>query len=176
MIQILFFLSLLILYFLWAFLFKSYFIDRTRFRLYSLRDKLLFLGENEKTTFDSNQYRKMEALICDTVQYCHHIDLVKGVIYGLFYKKNLSLSPYIKMESIISDIDCRDERQSYEKIFQEYTDISLRHIVSTSAILILCFGLLVLPVMFFESFTASTRKIIQSTLRAASLDENLAVV
>lgn len=107
---------LFIIYFVWDQLYKPLFVETTRFRLFSIRDKLFDIGSKYDDEFSTDIYMDLENKINSSIRFCH---LLKWSFNSL-ESRNVPKSQCIHCK--IENLDSVDKRKEYALLYEEFMD------------------------------------------------------
>ena len=123
--NLIFWISILLLFFLWTVLYKELFLDITRFRLFRLRNRLFELvDQHESLCYDSEVYITLESMINRFIRFAHEIDLPK-TLFIQPKSKNTRENVYI----LINELDNSEIRKDLMSIYYNFSAIIIIHLI-----------------------------------------------
>lgn len=110
---------------LWSILFINHkfiqpaLLNKTRFKLFELRDKLAILAMNDIIDQNCDEYNNLMNLINDSIIKIHHFELIDFIKFIAYINRN-----DIKINNINSILgNVKKQPNEYKNIFKEYLDI-----------------------------------------------------
>ena len=141
---------ILLLYFLviaiwWLYVFahKDFMIDKTRQRLFETRDMLFDHAMEGRISFDDDAYPLVRDTLNGMIRFTHNISLIRFFIISFVCKdidRALSNKYAKELKSAFEKLS-KEKQEIYKTILSEAHLIVVVHLISTSLILFIIFGI-----------------------------------
>jgi len=134
---ILFYMLLVLIWWLFAFVYKDYMVDCTRQRLFTIRDELFDYAANHEISFNDDAYVTTRAMLNGVIRFTHNISLTRFLIMNLVVGKDKAYSENFSREFSLAIKKLNSKRQQdiiKNAIIKMHFAVVL-HLLNTSPVL-----------------------------------------
>ncbi len=130
-------LGTLLIYLQWHFLWKSYFLERYREKLFILRDTLFNYAIAGHISFEDESYVRIRNMINANLRMSHRTNILDLLIFRIFYWKDIERSEkeLAEFRKKINLIPEQDPAHIYKIVYYGNLFLSAEHIIRTSPII-----------------------------------------
>ena len=153
-------------------LFPQYYVDRTRQRLFDLRDRLFIDAVNDEIPLDSRAHRMTRGLINASIRFAHDLCLTRLIVSKFRSNKNpTSLIRKFQKEYNEALNELTTEQRAYiSGINSEWTGILNSHVISVSWLMQSLREIFFLGARIFHT-TAKVSQLIEENFRSIRDEE-----
>ncbi len=135
--HLLFWLEMALIWWLWT-EYKRYRLDKTRQRLFAVRDKLFLDAAKGSVAFDSEAYLLIRGLLNRAIQYTERVTLMRVVmVRSTIEKYGLQRVFLEKMRHALNGLDDTDQKRIIVEALKEADRILITHLVRSNFLLFL---------------------------------------